>query len=131
MDSSAGVQIWKVSPDLDTGNDHRIKVIQGSLSDLSDGYFSIQDSPSIEKFEEGRPPEDKDKDAEDKDKDGKKAPDKSIAPLRGNWIGGGAGGEVRFRNRNLTLTVKHATKFYLYINENDEIEGEGTIEYDS
>lgn len=126
LDASTGVQIWKVPADLDNGNDYRIKITQDSLADFSDNYFSIQNPPASGKKPGEKPPEP----PKDPNEDDKKSPQKSIDTLKGNWIGGGAGEEVRFRNSNLTLTVKHATKFYLFINEDDEIEGEGTIEYD-
>ncbi|MBN2352465.1 MAG: hypothetical protein JXD23_07840 [Spirochaetales bacterium] len=123
VDASSGVFLWKVSSDLPAGDDYRIKIVRGSASDFSDGYFSIQSPPAQGNRQGENPPD-------DRQGDKKGGPSESAASLRGNWIGGGAGEEVRFRNRNLTLTVKHATKFFLYINEKDEIEGEGTIEYD-
>jgi hypothetical protein len=52
--------------------------------------------------------------------------------LAGNWTGHGAGEEVRFRDPNglLVLTVKHRSEFVFHVNEQGEIEGEGTVEYD-
>ena len=49
----------------------------------------------------------------------------------GNWTGRGAGEEVRFHRPGvLTLTVRHATEFFFHVDENGNIEGEGTIEYE-
>ncbi len=123
-DSSAGIFIWLVASDLPTAEDYRIKISLGSISDFSDAYFTIKNSDSRP---QGGPDGKKPPDDPNDDKNGSS---ESITALKGNWIGGGAGEEVRFRNRNLTLTVKHASKFFLYINDKDEIEGEGTIEYD-
>ncbi len=55
-----------------------------------------------------------------------------LTNLAGTWIGYGAGEEVRFRDkaRLLTLTVTHKTEFVFHVNENGEIQGEGTIVYD-
>jgi hypothetical protein len=55
-----------------------------------------------------------------------------LAEMEGNWVGHGAGEEVRFRDPNglLILTVKHKTEFFFHVDEEGKIEGEGTIEYD-
>ena len=56
---------------------------------------------------------------------------KELKVLAGNWIGHGAGEEVRFRHKLglLTLTVKHKTEFVFNVNKEGKVEGEGTIEY--
>jgi hypothetical protein len=124
VDSSAGLFIWRVASDLPTAEDYRVKIHLGSASDFSDAYFTIKNSNSRP---QGRPDGNKPPDDPDGNNSGSS---ESITSLKGGWIGGGAGEEVRFRNRNLTLTVKHASKFFLYIDDKDEITGEGTIEYD-
>jgi len=55
-----------------------------------------------------------------------------VKELKGNWTGRAAGEEVRFRANNgiLILTVKHNAEFFFHIDENGNIDGEGTIEYD-
>jgi hypothetical protein len=55
-----------------------------------------------------------------------------LKELEGNWVGHGAGEEVRFRDPNglLILTVKHNTEFFFHVDEEGKIEGEGTIEYE-
>ena len=55
-----------------------------------------------------------------------------LKEMEGNWVGHGAGEEVRFRDPNglLILTVKHKTEFFFHVDEEGKIEGEGTIEYD-
>jgi len=55
----------------------------------------------------------------------------NVKLLAGNWIGHGAGEEVRFRHKLglLTLTVKHKTEFVFNVNDEGKVEGEGTIEY--
>lgn len=55
--------------------------------------------------------------------------DEAVKELRGTWTGRGAGEEVRFRHRLLTLIVKHETQFFFYVDEKGEVSGEGTIEY--
>ena len=46
VDASSGLFLWKVASDLPAGDDYRIKIVQGSVSDFSDGYFSIQIPPA-------------------------------------------------------------------------------------
>jgi hypothetical protein len=58
--------------------------------------------------------------------------EETLKELEGNWVGHGAGEEVRFRDPNglLILTVKHKTEFFFHVDKEGRIEGEGTIEYD-
>lgn len=55
-----------------------------------------------------------------------------ISSTAGTWTGHGAGEEVRYRHKLglLTLTVRHETEFMFVVDDQGNIEGEGTIVYD-
>jgi hypothetical protein len=55
--------------------------------------------------------------------------DEVIKELKGTWTGRGAGEEVRFRHRLLTLIVKHEIQFFFYVDEKGNVSGEGSIEF--
>jgi hypothetical protein len=66
-------------------------------------------------------------------------PVSELNELVGDWVGKGAGAEVRFRRQAsfqggsefnvMTLTTKHATEFYFHVFEDGSIKGEGVILY--
>lgn len=81
--------------------------------------------------DDGKNPRPKPKDDPSKKPD-QKPKQPGIKELVGNWTGRAAGEEVRFRANNgiLILTVKHNAEFFFHVDENGNIDGEGTIEYD-
>jgi hypothetical protein len=55
-----------------------------------------------------------------------------MTEVAGDWTGQGSGEEVRFRHRYglLTLTVEHETEFFFHVDDDGQVQGEGTIRYD-